>query len=261
MKMKALAMRTEIHAIILLMAALIMMGGYGCGDDDDDDQNNIVLRDARIRAIHLSSDAPEVDIYVDEEPPAAVTDLAFGDSTTYLDLDAGAYTFNVTVAGAAAPPPSVLDIGPVALANNRAYTAVVFNELAAIEALPLVDDTSSTGTGNIRLRPIHVAPDVGEVDIWDVTDPEDPDLLYENFNFRDVGAYADVPAGSYTLGFDVDNDEVPDLSFETGDIDAGSILNIFAVNDAADPTDVFLIAQFLDGTTVRIDPAPMIDPM
>jgi uncharacterized surface protein with fasciclin (FAS1) repeats len=35
--MKAIAMRTEIHALMLLMAALIMIAGYGCGDDDDAD--------------------------------------------------------------------------------------------------------------------------------------------------------------------------------------------------------------------------------
>jgi len=33
--------------------------------------------------------------------------------------------------------------------------------------------------------------------------------------------------------------------------EAGSILNVFAVNDGA---DVFLIAQFQNGTTVQIDP-------
>jgi hypothetical protein len=244
-------MRTEIHAIMLLMAALMIMVGYGCGDDDD--EKEVVLGNTRIRAIHLSTDAPNVDIYVDEAPPAAVTDLAFGDSTTYLDLDAGTYTFNITAAGGPPPPPSVLDIGPVPLQKDRAYTAVAFNELAApIEALALLDDLTSTGTGNIRLRPIHVAPDVGEVDIWDVTDPEDPVPLYTDLGFRDVGSYAVVPAGPYTLGFDVDDDAVPDLSFETGNIPAGSILNIFAVNDGP---DVFLIVQFVDGTTVRIDPA------
>jgi hypothetical protein len=246
-----LAQRKETYTIMLLTAALILAMGYGCGDDDEEVQG--VVGSARIRAIHLSSDAPNVDIYADEEPPAAITNLAFGESTSYVDLDAGSYTFNITATGAPPPPPSVLDIGPIQLNNNKAYTAVAFNELASIEALALLDDLSSTGTGNIRLRAIHVAPDVGEVDIWNVTDPDNPAPLYVDFDFRDVGDYAVVPAGAYTLGFDLDNDTIPELVFETGDIPAGSILNLFAVNQGS---DVFLIAQFVDGTTVRIEPAP-----
>ncbi len=250
-KKRPFILRTQDSAILLLMAALVMIFGYACGDDDDEIQS--AQGNTRVRAIHLSPDAPDVDIYVAEEPPAAVTDLAFGESTPYVDLDAGTYTFNLTVAGEPPPPPSVLDIGPVALSKNKAYTAVAFNEVASIEALALEDDLSSTGTGNIRLRAIHVAPDVGEVDIWNVTDPENPAALYTDVNFGDVGGYYVVPAGPYTLGFDLDNDEIPELSFETGDLPAGSILNVFAVNQGS---DVFLIAQFLDGTTVRIDPAP-----
>jgi hypothetical protein len=92
---------------------------------------------------------------------------------------------------------------------------------------------------------------VGEVDIWDVTDSSNPVLLYEDVNFGDVGDYVEIPAGSYTLGFDVDNDEVPDLEFETGELPEGSIINIYAVNKAA---VIFLIAQLQDGSTLRINP-------
>jgi hypothetical protein len=241
------------RGLVLFAAALIALGGYGCGDDDEEEAQAPV-GEARVRAIHLSPDAPAVDIYVNGTPPAAIEDLAFGESTPFVDADAGSYTFNVTAAGAPPPPPSVLDIGPLQFQANKAYTAVAFNELdAPIEALLLEDDLSSTGTGNIRLRAIHVAPDVGEVDIWNITDPEDPTPLYTNVNFGDAGAYLVVPAATYTLGFDVNNDAVPDLAFETGPLPAGSIVNVFAVNQGS---DVFLIAQFLDGTTVRIDPAP-----
>jgi hypothetical protein len=49
----------------------------------------------------------------------------------------------------------------------------------------------------------------------------------------------------------VDDDATPDLTFSTEAIPAGSILNVFAVNDGG---DVFLIAQFQDGSTAQIDP-------
>ena len=76
-------------------------------------------------------------------------------------------------------------------------------------------------------------------------------LLYENVNFRDIGEYLLLSAGAYTIGFDVDDDAIPDLTFETGPIPEGSILNIFAVNQL---TNVFLIVQFQDGSVAQLDP-------
>jgi hypothetical protein len=208
----------------------------------------------RVRVIHLSPTAPPVDVYVDSTPPPVVTDLAFTEGTDYLALDAGTYTFNVTAAGAGAPPPSVLDIGPADLMGGAYYTAAAINLLLGpIEGLTMEDNNSDTGEGNIRVRAIHTAPGVGEVDIWEVSDPGNPTLLYEDVNFRDIGDYLVLPAGTYTLGFDVDNDQTPDLTFSTGPIPAGSIVNIFAVNQVL---DVFLIAQFQDGSVAQIDPEP-----
>jgi hypothetical protein len=249
--MKAIAMRTEIHAVMLLAAALMIMVGYGCGDDEDE----IDVGFARIRAIHLSVGTPPVDIFVNGEEPAAVTNLAFGVSTPFItDVDPGTYTFNIA-ASPGTPAQSVLDVGPLALAGRTAYTAVAFDVLASINALPLVDDLSNPGAGNIRLRAIHVAPDVGEVDIYEVSDPQNPTLLYENVPFGAAGDYLPpLPAGSYAIGFDVNNDTVADLTFITPALAAGSILNVFAVSDG--PADVFLIAQFQDGTTAEIPPQP-----
>ena len=101
------------------------------------------------------------------------------------------------------------------------------------------------------MRAIHAAPDVGEVDIWNVTDMANPSPLYVDFPFRAIGDYLEIPAGSYVLGFDVDNDAVPDLNFNTGTLPEGSIINIFAINKGA---VVFLIAQLQDGSTLRINP-------
>jgi hypothetical protein len=245
--MKAAAIRQEFHFVMATMAVLIMMAGYGCGDDDDE----FVPGDARVRAIHLSANTPPVDIFVNGQGDAVAEDLAFTNSTDYLEVPPGSYTFNIAAAPGT-PAQSVLDVGPLALMGGTPYTAVAFNTLAApIEALALVDNLSNPGAGNIRVRPIHAAPGVGQVDIWEVSDPQNPALLYEDVNFRDVGAYANLPAGTYTLGFDVDNDATPDLTFSTGALPAGSILNVFAVNNGP---AVFLIAQFQDGSTAQINP-------
>ncbi len=218
------------------------------GDDPDGDEPGDTTS---IRALHLSPDAPAVDILVNGAL-RAVEDLEFPDGTDYLDVPAGTYTFDIVPADGEIGD-SVLNIADLDLMADTYYTAVAYDELGSIKALALVDDLSDTDMGMIRVRAIHTAAGVGQVDIWNIPETGDPAIIYENVDFGVAGDYLDLPAGAYTLGFDVDDDATPDLVFETPDLAEGSILNVFAVNDG---TQVFLLAQFADGTTASINATP-----
>lgn len=216
-------------------------------------ENVVVPTDkAWLRAIHLSQDAPNVDIFADDTEPAAVTDLAFLEGTGYLELDAGIHNFDIAPAEAGLSA-SVLDTGDLELEKDKKYTVAAFNYVSYLEVIVLVDDLEDLDAANIRVRPVHLAPAVGQVDIWNIPETGDPAPLYTDVDFKAAGEYMDLPAGAYKLGFDVDNDQVPDLVFQTPDLAAGTVLNLFAVSDG---DDVFLIAQTEDGTTARIDPLP-----
>jgi hypothetical protein len=204
---------------------------------------------ARVRVLHLSPDAPAVDVFVNGGAEAAVEDLEFPDGTEYLEVPAGTYTFDVAASGSSADD-AVLTIEDLELEAGGSYTAVAYDELASISALPLVDDYEGVAADDIRIRAIHVASGVGEVDIWDVTNPGSPAPLYEDVDFGVAGDALDVPAGAYSVGIDVDDDSTPDLTFDLPDLEGGTMVNLYAVS--ADG-DVFLIAQLPDGTTARID--------
>ncbi len=215
-----------------------------------DDDSNTDSQMSRVRVIHLSPDAPGVDIWVNTTARVA-NDLSFGDSTGYLDVDAGSYDFDVSAAGSSAAD-AVLSIGDADLMPDRSYTAVAYDNLGTIQAILLADSTADIPEGNIRVRAIHTAAGVGEVDIWNIpSDGSTPTPLYENVGFGVAGAELDLPAGAYTIGFDVDNDASPDLIFELPALTAGTHANIFAV---ADTMGVHLVAQLPDGSTARIDP-------
>jgi uncharacterized protein (DUF2141 family) len=205
---------------------------------------------ARLRAIHLSPDAPAVDIFANGGATAAVTNLVFPAGTGYLELDAGTYTFDVAPKDAGVGA-SVLQVKDLPLESGKSYTAVAYDAVASIKALALVDDYAGLEAGKIRVRAIHAAAGVGQVDIWNIPAMGDPAALYTDVDFGAVGAYLDLPAGAYTLGIDVDNDGTPDLTFTTPALAAGTVANVFAVKQAS---AVFLLAQFADGTTARIDP-------
>lgn len=85
---------------------------------------------AMVRVVHLSPDAPNVDIAPDGADPV-VSNLAFPDATDYLALPAGTYDLEVRVAGT---DTVALQLDPLDLMGGRAYSVFAIGS-AAEEAL------------------------------------------------------------------------------------------------------------------------------
>jgi hypothetical protein len=238
---------TRFFAVLVVGIAFLGVSATGCSDDETTPE--VEAKKSYIRVIHLSPDAPGVDVFVNGTS-RVIQNLEFADGTDYLEVDEGTYSFNVSAAGSMASE-SVLDIENISLMGDKYYTAIAYNELSGISALAIEDDFSGLSSDNIRVRAIHAAAAVGQVDIWNIPETGDPSLLYENVDFGVAGETIDIPAGAYTLGFDVDNDMTPDVIFELPSLAAGTIANVFAVNDSSG--NVFLNAQFFDSSLARID--------
>ncbi|MFN2166092.1 MAG: DUF4397 domain-containing protein, partial [Anaerolineae bacterium] len=94
--------------LALGVAAYAVVFMVGCGDDGN--KNPPITSDkAYLRVVHLSADAPAVDIFVNGQT-RAVQDLMFQQGTDYLELDEGTYTFDIVPAGGSIGD-SVLTIG------------------------------------------------------------------------------------------------------------------------------------------------------
>jgi hypothetical protein len=237
---------------VILGVLILVPPLAGCSDDDSDPAD---VQTSSLRVIHLSPTAPGVDVFANGAD-RVVENLMFSEGTGYLEVESGTYTFNISASGSSAAE-SVLDVEDLTLMDGGHYTAVAFGDVSSLMALALEDDHESLGEGDIRVRPIHTATAVGEVDIWNMPSDGDPSMLYEDVPYGVAGSYLDLPAGAYTLGFDADNDASPDLVFELPELSAGAVASVFAVSDAAG--SVFLLAQLGDSSVVRIDPTE-IDP-
>jgi len=225
------------------------------GDTTDGDVTDGDTEDpTNIRVIHLSPDAPAVDVFA-AGTLRAIENVAFAEGTEYLSVPAGTYTFDVVPTGGDIGD-SVLNVPDLMLESGKSYTAVAYGMVSNIAALALEDDLSSPGAETIRVRAIHAADGIGEVDIWNIPAEGDPAIIYEDVAYGDVGGYLELPAGSYMLGFDVDDDASPDLVFETGALPEGLVANLFAVKDGE---EVFILAQLSDGTILRIDPKEEVE--
>ncbi len=142
--------------IVLLMAALIPLTLITGCDDDDDDNN-----DANVRVLHMSYDAPAVDVRFDDQ--TEIANLNYPESSGYVDVNENVNTITVFPTGAAAATPAVLQQN-VDLAKDQHYTVVVLDQLADIDAVVATDDRK-TPSDQAKVRFIHAVPDAPAVDV------------------------------------------------------------------------------------------------
>ena len=205
---------------------------------------------ARIRVLHLSPDAPAVDVFANGTGPV-LSGLAFQDGTAYVDVPAGTYDFAISAEGAPEAD-AVLRVTDADLEAGRHYTAVAFDRLAApINGLLLEDSDRGLISGSLRVRAAHTAVGVGDVDIW-VMDGDEMHPLADDLFFARTTESLDLPARAYAVGIDTNDDMTPDVIFDLPGLAGGTVVNVYAVTDAGGA--LFLIAQLPDGTVARIDP-------
>jgi len=96
-----------------------------------------VVDQAQVRVVHLSADAPAVDIAPDGAEPI-VAALAYPDATDYLTVPGGEYDLEVRPAGTM---DVALQLDPVLLEAGKSYSVFAIGSLAGgtLQVLPAVD--------------------------------------------------------------------------------------------------------------------------
>ncbi len=239
---------------------LVVLDGAGAATIEDTNTPASAI------AVHLSPDAPAVDILADingtadDEAIPLVRNVAFGE---FCELNAvpapGDYTISVV---ANADNSIVAAQFPLLVDPSSEATAIVSGFLAmgmtpAITALPQGDNRRSVIT-ETKLRVTHGSPSTGPVDIY---------LVPAGTDINNVEpAFADVPFGADTAQLSVENAvydaivtgagsktpaiELLGLDFTAG----GSVLNVIARDLAAgglDPNPLII-----DYTAVPVCPTP-----
>lgn len=196
----------------------------------------IALNDARarVRAVHASADAPEVNVLVNDE--VALSDVPFGIGSEYLTILSGETNLKVN---AAASNATVID-ADLGIDAGTDYTVAAVNFLASIEPLVLVDDNSQPEVGNIKLRLVHAAPSAGLVDIYITAGKDDIssiDPAIEDFDFKQDSGYLEVPAGTYRVLIAVADTKTVAIDSGAVVLTDGQIRTAFALDPAPGSSD------------------------
>ncbi len=191
-----------------------------------------------VRAAHFSTDAPEVDVYVNGE--LALEALDFPDVSDWMELEAGTYTIDVVATGGAIEDAAVS--GEFDLSAGDWATLAVIGEVGrdtlAIQAL--VDDLNNIPDGLTFVSAFHAITDLDPVNVF-VGDIELIRLLAYPGVLGESDGYASdtILAGDYNFDIQAE-DGTSLLSVDTTTLGAGRAYFLAAVGTAENPIFVFI---------------------
>lgn len=213
------------HSLRLWSLVFLLIGAVavaGCSSDDDDPI------DAGIRLIHLSPDAPAVDLVLDES--ILLQNTAYTESSGYIAIRPGSQTYAITPAGQ--PGTTVLETTET-LAEGTDHTIFAVGPLASLDTVFSTDDLNPD-PGMAKVRFIHAVPDAPAVDIR--LDTAGGPTVFENREFGTITEFSSEMPGSYTFVVTLAGtfDEV--IAFQPVELAAGEVYTIAAIG-TLDETD------------------------
>jgi hypothetical protein len=234
-------MKTAIGRIsgILALTALL-----SCGDGVGE---NPFL--STLRIMHLSPDAPNLELIIDGTQSNEASSVGFGSSSAYHGFGVGVHAIQI---GSADDGMTRVDLGEIDF-EAQSYTVVAINDSANLEAIIFPDPHTPLADTDIRVRAIHAATGGQQIDFLSVAEDGTATELSKNLDFGDFSEPQDIPAGAYTIGIDLDNDLKAEAFFQPSDFPAGTRVNIYFASDSEGNVQSY--AQLLGDTTERILPA------
>ena len=151
---------------------------------------------SQVRIITASPDAPGLDLYLNNNILAY--NLGFGSITSYISVNAGTDTVSADTAGTK----QVLVSAKNTFVTSSQYTVLLGNVAASLQELVLKDQSQAAPSGQISLRVIDQATQIGALDLYLVPMGQQFTAvtpLVTNLTFGNAPSYLNVPTGTYTL--------------------------------------------------------------
>ena len=188
-----------------------------------------------VRDFHAAPQAPNVDVYVNDQ--MVFSNLAFGDFTRYVYLDEGEYNVSVYLAGQKDRP--VIN-QMVDVPSQQIFTIAATGNLDNLGLLVIPDKVSKSPSQNYSsVRVIHLSPNAPGVDIL-----VDGDTLFEDISFGEGTDYVDLNPGTYNVNVVLNTDKSVVLPLKVT-LNPDKIYTIYIIGNP--PT--LQAVQVVDGNT------------
>ena len=188
-----------------------------------------------VRVFHAAPQAPNVDVYVNDQ--MVFSNLAFGDFTRYVYLDEGEYNVSMYLAGQKDRP--VIN-QMVDVPSQQIFTIAATGNLDNLGLLVIPDKVSKSPSQNYSsVRVIHLSPNAPGVDIL-----VDGDTLFEDISFGEGTDYVDLNPGTYNVNVVLNTDKSVVLPLKVT-LNPDKIYTIYIIGNP--PT--LQAVQVVDGNT------------
>ena len=188
-----------------------------------------------VRVFHAAPQAPNVDVYVNDQ--MVFSNLAFGDFTRYVYLDEVEYNVSVYLAGQKDRP--VIN-QMVDVPSQQIFTIAATGNLDNLGLLVIPDKVSKSPSQNYSsVRVIHLSPNAPGVDIL-----VDGDTLFEDVAYGEGTDYVDLNPGTYNVNVVLNTDKSVVLPLKVT-LNPDKIYTIYIIGNP--PT--LQAVQVVDGNT------------
>jgi hypothetical protein len=224
----------------------------------------------RVQVAHLTDGVPEVYVHVTAPGATLSTTTALGSVsfTSGSDLlgptEIAAGDYQIRISTDAAGSTVAYDSGTVSLAaGSDLFIGAIPNTSGIGDSPVALSVLSGEGASTIydvddgtAIRPVHTVSDVNAVDIGADADAGTGSNVsaftnYQGVDFKGVGAYAEVAAGTYDVGVDATDNDVADILLDGAALSDGMSYTILAVGTlASDAYDLELVAYADDRRTI-----------
>ena len=183
---------------------------------------------SRIRAVHLSPDAPPIDIYIAGSASPTVSGLAFGGASAVVPVNGGAVRMKVTLAGL--PQLTIFD-ADVSVPDSTTIDVLALNRIATPEASTIALPSGGQGSPDSSyIRLVDASPDAPSLDIT-ITDAAGTPHTFSNVGFKSQTAFFAIPKGEFTAEVRSSGNNTTLLRV-TGSVTAGERGTIFVPTPA-----------------------------
>ena len=197
---------------------------------------------AQMRAIHVIPGAPTVIAKRGNTQIGEGFIYPNGTPFVQVPLASASTVFSVIDSGAV-----VASTAAAALTKGASYTSVVYGSATAPLAAQFTEDLSLVPANQVRLRFIHTAAGVGNVDIYSLPNPTAKIKIISNLGYGKATAYLLGANNPADIGVDTNIDGQVDFSCPKATSLNQSVTNLFLVLQT---TDLFLIRQADNGVIV-----------
>ena len=221
----------NLVAVTFSLVALTYLSA--CSSSDAEKIAEEILPSTMVRAIHLSPDAPEVDVdYELVEVEATIAGLQYKEASPYTEVSSGTakVTFKLSSDGQ-----EIGSIEAPGFASDIDNTVYAVNMAANVEFLQSEDDRLRDDD-NAKVRFVHAVHDAPSVDVK--TDTPAGTAVFPSVAFKDITDYNHVAPGIYTFVVTQAGDtENAVVTFEPVTLEAGTIYTVVALGTLDDGDD------------------------